>query len=263
MRKNKVQKSSTVSKVQSSSSQSPSRDVSNRTVLALLLATLAISIGGTFISLSTINSRLAGAGFEPITGFALIPNGTATLNIASTASIIFTADTVAFGSGSVNGSSGRNNCTLSTLPGPYGSNAGCDGFNELNNGFTVENDGNVNLSVDMRSNVTAITFIGDLSAEFRWNVTLNETGACVNGTGSRSAVSPNTTSDDDCGCAGPACDCGAIFESVTTSNKIICPSLLFDDTKDSLNIDINITMPVTSPQGGKVAGLIVTGTTET
>lgn len=238
--------------------------VSNRTVTLLLIATIIIAIGGTFFSLEAVNRGLSALGLAPITGFALAPNATATLTIAVTSSIKFIQANIDFGTGYVNASGGYNNCTLSTLPGVYGYNFGCEGFNEISNGFTVENDGNTNLSVELESNRTAAQFIEVGSALFKWNVTINETGSCVNISGSnRLVVEPNTT---DAGCGGNpgtgASDCGTIFETVVTSYKNICPSLLYDDSSDALNIDINISIPVDAPTGAKIAGIVVRGTRE-
>ncbi len=83
-------------------------DISNRTVVLLLIATIIISLGGAFISLSTVNSRLSGMGLAPITGFALTPNATATVEITTTSSIKFqtAASSVDFGSGGVNTAGG-------------------------------------------------------------------------------------------------------------------------------------------------------------
>lgn len=238
-------------------------DISNKTVVALLVATIVVSLGGTFIALNSVNSKLSSLGIGQITGFALIPNATATVTVQTFSSIKFSQASVAFGTGNVNVTGGFNNCTLSTLDGATGGNSGCDGFTEVSNGFTIENDGNTNLSVELRSNVTAAQFIGLGSALFLWNVTVNESSSCRNssinvGDG---IVNPNTT----IGC-GPnatndiAANCGAIFEAVSTSNKNICPRLLYTDVSDALNIDINISIPVDAPAGAKVAGLVVTGT---
>ena len=93
---------------------------------------------------------------------------------------------------------------------------------------------------------------------FTWNVTLNETDSCYNQTDAPltdSPVSPNTSA---------ACGntyCGSDFESVSTGYKVICPTLRFENDKDALNIDLNITVPMDAPAGGKVAGIIVRGTT--
>ncbi|MCH8329732.1 MAG: hypothetical protein IIB81_05085 [Nanoarchaeota archaeon] len=171
-------------------------EISNKTIMALLVATVVISLGGTYISMSAVNNRLTSIGLSPITVFALIPNATATVTIIPSSSIYFSQATVAFSSGSVDTASGFTNCTLSTTD---ASNSGCTGFTEVYNGFTIENDGNTNLSVELRSNVTAATFIGS-SALFLWNVTVNETGSCVNISGTnRDVVEPNTT---NVGCGG-------------------------------------------------------------
>ena len=124
-------------------------------------------------------------------------------------------------------------------------------------GFTIQNDGNTNLSITLVSNLAAADFIQDGAALFLWNVSVSEPGSCVNATGSRKGVEPNTTG---AGCDGIAC--GAIFEAVSTTTKNICPSLLFDDASDQLDIDINITIPVTSPSGTKTAILTITGARE-
>ncbi len=237
------------------------KDISNKTVVALLVAAIAISLGGTFVTLNVLNNKL-GVGMPQITGFATIPNATATLTLQTFSSIKFSQASVAFGTGSVNTSGGFSNCTLSTLGGAAGFNSGCADFSEVSSGFTIENDGNTNLSVELRSNETAEQFIGAGSALFLWNVTVNEAGSCKNTTTSTAPennVQPNTSVG--CGGAGgAAADCGTIFESVSVTNKNICPRLLFADVSDSLNININITIPVDAPAGAKVAGLIVTGT---
>ncbi|MCH8003659.1 MAG: hypothetical protein IH934_03420 [Nanoarchaeota archaeon] len=235
-------------------------EISNRTIMVLLVATIVISLGGTFISLSAVNNRLTSIGLAPITGFATVPNATATVTVNTVASIRFSAATVAFSSGSVDTAGGFNNCTLSTIV----ANSGCTDFLEVSNGFTIENDGNTNLSVELRSNQTAAQFIGLGSALFLWNVTVNESGSCVNITGREDVVNPNTTAD--CGTFNTSTDngatpCGAIFEAVSTTNKNICPRLLFADANDALNIDINISIPSDAPTGAKLTGLIVTGTT--
>ena len=236
-------------------------EVSNKTILALLVATVVISLGGTYISLSAINDRLTSIGLAPITGFAVVPNATATVTITGGSSIRFTAATITFGEGSVDVANDATNCTLSTLPGSYGDKSGCSGFTtDVNHGLTIENDGNTNLSVTLRTNVTPGEFIGIDSALFLWNVTLNQSESCVNSSSDGNGfVDPNTTSS---GCRGHADDeaCGSIFENVSNTAKIICPRLLYDDDHDALNIDINISIPFDAPLGAKLAGFIVQGT---
>ena len=232
-------------------------EISNKTILALLVATVVVSLGGAYISISAVNSRLSSVGLAPITGFAVVPNGTATVTVQTVSSIKFSDSSVAFGTGSVNTTGSYSNCSLSTVYTPY---KGCVGFDDQINGFTVENDGNTNLSVELRSNISLATFIGTGGGDFRWNVSVNEAGSCVNKSGTdRTAVEPNTTDD---GCGGDTSDCGAGWEQISTSNKNICPSLLFIDASDSLDIDINITIPLDAPVEAKIAGFIITGTGE-
>lgn len=236
-------------------------EISNRTLVALLVATVVVSLGGTFIALGSVNNKLSSLGLGTITGFALIPNATATVTVQSLSSIKFSQGSVAFGTGGVNTSGGFNNCTLSTLDGTTGLNSGCTDFSQVNNGFTIENDGNSNLSVELRSNVSATDFIGLGSALFLWNVTVNESSSCVNASANgNGVVDPNTTADCGTGNSTGSASCGSIFEAVSTTNKNICPRLLFIDSSDALNIDINISIPLDAPTGAKVAGLIVTGT---
>ncbi len=235
-------------------------EISNRTLVALLVATVVVSLGGTFIALGSINNKLSSLGLGTITGFALIPNATATVTVQSVSSIKFSQASVAFGEGSVNTSGGFNNCTLSTLDGATGANSGCADFSQVDNGFTIENDGNSNLSVELRSNISAADFIGLGSALFLWNVTVNESNSCRNTTND-GAINPNTTLGCGANSSNDVADnCGSIFEGVSTTNKNICPRLLYVDESDALNIDINISIPMDAPTGAKVAGLIVTGT---
>ena len=228
--------------------------ISNKTFTLLILATLILSFGTSFYILNK-----SGVGDGKITGFVLAPNGTATLTVQTSSSIRFTADTVNFGTGSIDTANGFRNCSLSTVSGTAYANSGCTDFTEVNNGFTVENDGNTNLSVQLRTNQTAIQFIGSSGAMFRWNVTLNESGSCLNNTGFEDVVYPNTTADCSSD-TSTSSGCGTIFESVSTSDKIICPRLRFIDNSDALNIDINLTIPEDTPAGVKLAGIIITGT---
>lgn len=229
------------------------KDVSNKTIAFLLVATIIVSLGGTFVSLSVMNTRFFSSGLGSVTGMAIVPNGTVNLTIESVACIQFSSSNIDFGTGSL--VEGETNCTLSTLD-QFDNDAGCSDFNEVANGFTVENCGTYNLSVEMRVNKTAEAFLGSPGARVLWNVTLNESGSCYNVTTSPEdfPVYPNTSAD----CGGTAC--GSSFESAATSLKIVCPNLLYGEDHDALNIDFNITIPEDSSSGRKHIGLIVQGT---
>ena len=229
------------------------KDISNKTVVLLLVATIIISLGGTYISLSVIYQKLNKVAPPAVTGLVLIPNATATLEIQTVASIKFSQASVDFGQGSVDTSGGFTNCSLSTID--EWTNSGCIGFNKVNNSFTIENDGSTNLSVELQSNRTASEFIESNGALYLWNVTLNESSSC-RAPDADTEVYPNTS--DTCG----GTSCGTIFESVLNgSYKTICPRLMYTNSMDELNVEINISIPDDAPTGVKLAGLIVRGTT--
>ncbi|HII16768.1 TPA: hypothetical protein HA361_02540 [Candidatus Woesearchaeota archaeon] len=205
-------------------------------VVAVLLI-IGIIIAGTTLLL--IRYRLAG-----ITGFAVNPNATVTLTVQDTASLTFLDSSISWGTVAVNVSK-TNTCILTTTPG-YTTDSCTDGaggsVTPETSGLAIENDGNTNLTVTLISNVTGSQFIGS-NAVFEWNVTNIEVGSCLNATGD--AVAPNTTT----------------FESVTTTEKVICYRLRYIDASDSLNISINLTIPYDAPTGAKAAKLTATGTT--
>ena len=234
------------------------KELNNNTILTLFLVSIVVSLGGAYITINSVN-KLAGTTFLPLTGFVTNPTGNASVTINTASSIKFSVTSVAFGSGNVNTTGGFTNCTLDT----YGTARGCASFTSVgtptgSKGFEIENDGNTNLSVELVSNATAAQFFGTSDAYFAWNVSVNETGSCVNGTNpGNNVVAPNTTAS---GCGGSVC--GAIFENITTTpatGKNVCPRLLYTDSSDSLRIDLNITIPYDAPTGSKGAQLTVTG----
>src|SRR3989338_6214912 len=85
-------------------SMEESGGISNKTFTLLIIATLLLSFGTSFYIL-----QKSGVNTGKITGFALIPNGTATLVVQTTSSIRFTADTFNFGTGSINTEGGFRN----------------------------------------------------------------------------------------------------------------------------------------------------------
>jgi hypothetical protein len=84
-------------------------EISNRTLAILLIIAIAISLGGTIVSLN----RLAQVRVPVITGFAS-DQGTATVNITSQASLIFAVNSIDFGNGWVN-STAANTCEMTAV----------------------------------------------------------------------------------------------------------------------------------------------------
>ena len=202
-------------------------DISNRTLMWLLILAIAISLWGTMTSLSKLQ-RLS------ITG-AVSANGTAQLYINTSLGIIFAVDTVDWGSGYVN-QSAADWCLLNTTG---GKTSGCAEFNTVTQGLVIENTGNaVFSSVQLRSEKNATEFLGeDCSAVFQWKISENETGSC--GTLHDTSWTDVNTSDP---------------------GTTICENFQFANDQDSLLVDLQINFTYQIPTGSKTTQLVVTGT---
>lgn len=140
-------------------------NVSNNTIMALLLVALLITVAGTVISTQKIKG-LAETYTVLTTAASSSATGESNLTITSSTSITNNVASINFGSGSVlsscvscmrdsNGSFGA------TTQGAYNSSC-CVNFTNVTDGFLLENTGNVNISVNYTctGNCTAATFIG-------------------------------------------------------------------------------------------------------
>jgi hypothetical protein len=112
----------------------------------------------------------------------------------------------------------------------------------------LENDGTINLTVDLVSNKNRSTFIGgdDNDNAFKWKVSQNETSSCGNLTGPTAYEEVNTT-------APGTRICHTFFATGTGGMNFL-------DASDTLRIDINITIPSTASAGLKTATVTATGT---
>ncbi len=228
-------------------------EISNRTLAILLIVAIAISLGGTIISLN----RLAQVRVPTITAAALTDTGTATVNITSQASIIFHAgnNSIAFGSGWVNSTESSGICVMSAINSSDGTvNSACKGSWAAGlSGFIIENNGNVNLTVEVHSDKNSTEFLGNQTSgtnnmNFTFMAYNNETASCGQ---------LNASCDDEW-LAWPNGDAktGICFN---TSNG----GLGFDDTKDSMVIDINLSIDyrtVLTGNGTQTATITATGT---
>jgi len=120
--------------------------------LLMVLAVLAVVV--TLVTLVVTVNKFG------ITGKAT-DTGTANLTIDAAASISFTDDACDFGSGAVN-----EDPTFAVV---YTGNTSTDnGTWTACDGLTMKNDGNVNLTVTVGSDVSAATFIGGTGSSFQW-----------------------------------------------------------------------------------------------
>ena len=211
-------------------------EISNKTLALVLVLSLVVSLTGTWISLTRLQTQ------PEFTARAGSDTGNVTLTISSVASLIFRVNTINFGSGSVNTTAPTtaSNCILDTLG--YISPYNCSGFTAVTQPLVIENDGNLNLSVTINSSANASQFIGGTlggGPAFLWNFSNNETNDC------------QTTMHRDNGTFVPV--------NVTTGTTI-CADLNWVDTNDTIRLDIRVRIPVDSLTGQRNATITATGT---
>ncbi len=162
------------------------------------------------------------------TGFAL-QSGDINLTVETAAAINFTVDSINWGSGMVD--SGQTTATLNTCCGGSVTNGN---WTAVSQGFEVINLGNVNLTLRLKTGLTAATFLGGSAGtgpDYEYNVTNKEASAC-NGTDDFSLATfydVNTTGDGT-----KVCD---LFTSA--------------DGRDEIRIDIKLVIPSDSLTGAR------------
>jgi hypothetical protein len=214
-------------------------EISNKTLALFLVGAIVVSLAGTIVSLNKLDALTT-------TGYATdTDSGTATLTVQTLASIKFAINTVNFGSGSVNTSTGIQQCNL-TINDTYAiTKSNCIGFYDNNNNaasgntFTIENDGNANLNVTLNSTVNSTEFLGGshVYALFQYTVSnnLSGSGACTGTLGVPTWAS---------------------FSKVNTN---VCTNLSWS-APDTLRVGIRVGIPADSGLGQRNATLTVTGT---
>jgi len=183
-----------------------------------------------YIAILVILVSLASIGVQ-MTGHAAVTD-TAVVNVtvSSSAAINFTTDFVNFNAGSVNnGSAGATIDTEGTVTeGTWGATS---------SGLTLENIGNVNVTLGLQADKTAQDYLGGSSPTFKYKVSdaADNTGACVG----------NTASD---------------YTSFTTENVDVCDPLQFNQSVDEIDIDIELYISSDSNVGEQTALITATGT---
>jgi hypothetical protein len=220
-------------------------DVSNKTIVGLLMVALVITVVGTVISVNKINSM--DSGYLDLTGAATSTSGTTTLQVDSNTAIVGIVTALDFGNGYVNSSDTA--CVLNS-EGQRESNASCVGFNNLTQGFLIENTGNKNVSLNMSctGNCSAADFIGGTSPEFNYKVTSANTANDQSG---------QSSSND----TAVSCDEGwhnATYSPVgqlNTNAYYICGdatsfNFSYGAALDAVVVDFNVTIPDDANQTG-------------
>ena len=165
--------------------------------------------------------------------------GTANLSVTSTVSIVFRNNSIDFGAGTVtDATTGTDNCTMDTFGGK--TNGTCATFVLQGSGFTVENTGNVNLTLSANFDKAAAGFIETTAnaAVFTMKVSNSEANSCGNLNGTFTSLA-----------------------NVPTAVTIVCNTTSFDyaNTRDLFLLDINISIPEDAAGGTKTTTLTVTG----
>ena len=213
-------------------------DVSNKTIVGLLMVALVITVIGTIVSVGKMNTL--NSGYLDLTGAATSASGTTTLQVDSNTAIVGVVTSLDFGNGFINATA--SNCILDT-EGTRQSNVSCVGFNNLSQGFLIENTGNSNISLNMScsGNCSAAEFIGGTNPSFTYKVPSANTANDQSG---------QSSSND----TGVSCEEGwhnstySEIGQLDVSTYYICGdattfNFSYGDLVDAVVIDFNVTVP--------------------
>ncbi|MEI6058709.1 MAG: hypothetical protein WCP89_02965 [archaeon] len=183
-----------------------------------------------YAAIIVIVISLASIGMK-FTGFITTSStGVVNVTITPSGSINFTTNFINFGSGSV--TAGNSNATVNT----EGVLTGGTGWNSSASNFTLENIGNVNVSLALKVDKNATSYLGGTSPSFKYRV-INDTEplSCVGNTASS-------------------------FTEFTTTDAVVCNPFPFDNAKDSIRISIQLVIPSDSLSGAVAQTALVTAT---
>jgi len=153
------------------------------------------------------------------------------ITISSTASINFSVNSIYFGPGSVD--VGKNKATIDTLGNVIDGN-----WSSISGGFILNNIGNSNLGLYIKSGKTASEFIGGTNPEYYYMVRNEETNSCLDETVTfNSWIAVNTSGYGD----------------------KICSLMGYDNNNDSIRIDIKLAIPSDALQGEREDIFTATG----
>ncbi len=195
--------------------------ISNNTIAALIVLAMFVSVIGTA---STIG------GLSGITGYAATtaPNGTVTLNVSGTLSITLINSSIAFSTCKPDATTLYVNSSAGVETGGTCTAAPSDDY------ILVNNNGNVDANVTVKSSVVASSFIGGTSPSFQyWGENVD-------------------------GCTGT----NTALTSFTTSETAFCPNLESDDSGDNVKLFARVGIPSDAPvQGQQTATITFTAHT--
>ena len=237
--------------------------VSNKSLVVLLVAVVLVSVLGTILSLNRIEGILD---LLPLTGAYGSPGatnyGATNITVQSSLEINFSDDEVNFSSGRVK--AGSTGCQIGT----EGQNSsGCQGFRVPTGGLILENTGNVYARINLTNTNYSTSLFKDIVGGYAIKIQVPESAAApgefaLNSTTCQISTPLNLSDTSDLG--GPSGSgnfTGTMYTNLTIDNypgnrtggKVLCTIFNFTDTNDIINI--SIVMFITSatpatPSGG-------------
>jgi hypothetical protein len=194
------------------------------TIFAVFVLIISIfSVGVFYLSARTL--------FNTISGYAT-STGEANLTVETAVIINFTTAQINWGSGRVN--AGASRAYLWTEGEQHEDGTVLNGnWTPQGVGLRIENRGNVNVTLNLSGTKTAAQMIGGNGPGYRWKIDNIELNSCLNSSGGTGALplgafyDVNITSTNFCG----------IFQSL--------------DSRDTIRIDFNLTIPSDSLTGAR------------
>lgn len=188
-------------------------EISNNFLALLVVVAIAVALAGFMLP-----AKLTGYGVT----------GTLAADLNSTTAINFSDASIDFGAVAV--PEGMSSCTIDS------EDVTTCTANAPDNGFTVENIGNNNVTLDLKTGKNAATLLGGTSPAYKWKVTEKEIGACTSAAGSY--VDVNTTSP----------------------GTRICTDFVKATGTDEIYIDVELTIPSDAVPGAKSDTFTATAT---
>ncbi len=154
--------------------------------------------------------------------------GEANVTVETVALVNFTTSGINWGSGRVN--VGADAASLNTFA--TNNVTGGNWTLQTAGGLRLQNQGNVNVTLNLSGTKTAAQFIGGTSPVYKWNISNVESNSCLNSSGGTGSLAL------------------ALFYDVnTTASAQFCGRFQYIDTADTIRIDFNLTIPSDSLTG--------------
>lgn len=193
-------------------------EISNNFLALLVVVAIAVALAGFMMP-----AKLTGYGVT----------GTLAADLNSTTAINFTVDSINFGGVAV--PDGWTSCQIWTADAAA---SNCTASAAPSHGFTVENIGNANVSLDLKTGKNAADLLGGTSPVYQWKVTEKDVGACASA--ANAFVDVNKTSP----------------------GTRICDDFVKTLSKDEIYIEVLLVVPSDAVPGAKSDTFTATATAE-